>query len=140
MKNLNYVFACLLFIGSVCAVQAQDNQSADETQEISNKKIEVYYFHNTRRCATCEAIESVTKSSLEELYPEQFKKGEVIFVSLNIEDDANEDLVKDLKISGQTLLVVKNGENKDLTNDAFMYARSNPDKLKDKIQKAIGTI
>ena len=118
----------------------KDNQPADETHEISNEKIEVYYFHNTRRCATCQAIESVTKSSLEELYPEQFKKGEVIFVSLNIEDDANEDLVKDLKISGQTLLVIKDGEKKDLTNDAFMYARSNPDKLKDKIQKAIGTI
>jgi len=140
MKNLNYVFACLLFIGSVCSVQAQNNQPANETQKISTDKIEVYYFHNTRRCATCQAIESVTKSSLEELYPEQFKKGEVIFVSLNIEDDANEGLVKDLKISGQTLLVVKDGKKKDLTNDAFMYARSNPDKLKDKIQKAIGTI
>jgi hypothetical protein len=140
MKSLNYVFACLLFIGSAYTVQAQDNQPTNETQEISNEKIEVYYFHNTRRCATCQAIESVTKSSLEELYPEQFKKGEVTFVSLNIEDDANEDLVNDLKISGQTLLIVKDGKKKDLTNDAFMYARSNPEKLKDKIQKAIGTI
>ncbi len=35
---------------------------------------------------------------------------------------------------------VKDGKKKDLTNDAFMHARSNPEKLKEKIHKTIGTL
>ena len=139
MKNYSYILACLVFFGTMFTINAQEDQQVSE-KNITSEKVEVYYFHNTRRCATCQAVEEVTKSSLEDLYPEQFKKGEVTFQSINIEDDDNEALARDLNVSGQTLLVVKSGKKKDLTNDAFMYARSNPDKLKEKIKKAIGTI
>jgi len=139
MKYDSYILTCLVFFGSLFTLNAQVGKSIQK-ETISAEKIEVYYFHNTRRCATCKAVEEVTKNSLEELYPEQFKKGEVTFQSLNIEDDKNEALASELKVAGQTLLVVKDGKKKDLTNDAFMYARSNPEKLKEKIKKAIGTI
>jgi hypothetical protein len=118
-------------------IQAQ-NTSVNEEQSIATTKVEVYYFHNTRRCATCQAVESVTKETLEETYPEEMKNGEIIFQSLNIEDDKNESLAKKFEISGQTLLFIKDGEKKDFTNDAFMYARSNPEKFKKKIKQFIG--
>ena len=139
MKKYNLVLSILLFLGCMLNLNAQDLQQT-KVEKISSEKVEVYYFHNTRRCATCEAVEEVTKNSLKELYPEQFKSGEVTFQSLNIEDKENEALARKLKVSGQTLLVVKDGKKKDLTNDAFMNARSNPDKLKEKIHKTIGTI
>lgn len=140
MKSYHFLFISFLMLGSMFSVQAQTEQPQQDVQKISTDKVEVYYFHNTRRCATCEAVEEVTKNSLNELYPEQVKSGSVNFQSLNLEEDANDAIAKQLKVSGQTLLIVKNGKKKDLTNDAFMYARSNPDKLKGKIQKAIGTI
>lgn len=140
MKSYHFIVSCFLMLGSIFSMQAQTEQPQQDAQQMSTEKVEVYYFHNTRRCATCEAVEEVTKSSLNELYPEQVKSGAVEFHSLNLEEDVNESLAKKLKVSGQTLLVVKNGKKKDLTNDAFMYATSKPDKLKDKIQKAIGTI
>jgi hypothetical protein len=118
-------------------IQAQ-NTSVNEEQSIATTKVEVYYFHNTRRCATCQAVESVTKETLEETYPEEMKNGEIIFQSMNIEDDENESLAKKFEISGQTLLFIKDGEKKDFTNDAFMYARSNPEKFKKKIKQFIG--
>lgn len=118
-------------------IQAQ-NTSVNEEQSIATTKVEVYYFHNTRRCATCQAVESVTKETLEETYPEEMKNGEIIFQSLNIEDYENESLAKEFEISGQTLLFIKDGEKKDFTNDAFMYARSNPEKFKKKIKQFIG--
>ncbi len=138
MKNYYYLFICVLLMGSA-NIQAQ-NTSVNEEQSIATTKVEVYYFHNTRRCATCQSVESVTKETLEETYPEEMKNGEIIFQSLNIEEDENESLAKELEISGQTLLFIKDGEKKDLTNDAFMYARSNPDKLKKKIKQFIGDI
>ncbi len=140
MKNSNYILAFLLFAGSLFTVQAQNEQTIKENQDISTDKVEVYYFHNTRRCATCNAVEEVTKTALDEYYPEQMKSGTITFQSLNIEEDVNEPLAKKLHVSGQTLLIVKDGKKKDLTNDAFMHARSNPEKLKEKIHKTIGTL
>lgn len=140
MKNLSLFFSGLLFICSFFSLQAQEEKQAIDVQIVSSEIVEVYYFHNTRRCATCQAVEEVTIEALNEYYPEQMKAGNVSFQSLNLEEDKNEPLAKELQISGQTLLIVKDGKKKDLTNDAFMYATSSPDKLKTKIHKAIGTI
>lgn len=140
MKSYRLIIALGLFFGSLIAIQAQDENQVKDSKEISLEKVEVFYFHNTRRCATCEAVEEVTKKSLEEFYSEELKNGKVTFQSLNVEDESNEALARKLKISGQTLLIVKDGKKKDLTNDAFMYARSNPEKLTEKIHKTIGNI
>ena len=109
--------------------------SPDST--ITNQKIEVYYFHNTRRCATCQAVEDVSKSALKELYPEMVNNKQIVFVSLNIEDETNEPLVEKYQVSGQSLLFVSENETADLTNMAVMYARTNPDKFKKEIKVTI---
>jgi len=140
MKNYIYIIASLLFMGILFTAQAQDIEQKKNVQEISTQKIEVYYFHNTRRCATCEAVESVTINTLEENYPEQLKSGILSFQSLNIEDDKNEPLARKLNVSGQTLLFVKDGKKKDLTNDAFMYARTKPEKFQEKIIKTVDNL
>jgi hypothetical protein len=38
---------------------------------------------------------------------------------------------------GQALIITNGKKNIDLTNKGFMYARSNPDKLKAAIEKAV---
>ncbi len=136
MKNILSLIAVLLFTVSALTTFAQSTESQNKSNK-SIGKIEVYYFHNTHRCATCQAVEAVTKKTLEEAYPEQMKNGGLSFQSLNIEDDSNESLARKLHVSGQTLLIVKNGKKKDLTNEAFMYARTNPKKLEAKIISAL---
>lgn len=138
MKSYSFLFAFLLLLGAT-NTQAQST-AVDVEQNITTAKVEVYYFHNTRRCATCKAVESVTKETLEEFYPEEIKKGLITFQSINIEDDENEQLAKKFEIAGQTLLFTKGAEKKDLTNDAFMFARSSPEKLKKVIKQFIGDI
>lgn len=140
MKAIYLIIVPLILISTYFSCQAQTTKAENETAAVDKETIEVYYFHNTRRCATCEAVESVTKSTLEESYPEQMKSGQITFHSLNIEDDKNEALAKKLHVSGQTLLFVKNDIKKDLTNDAFMYARTNPDKLEEKIIKTVDSL
>lgn len=140
MKSYHFIVFSFLIVGWMFTIQAQSNENQQGAQEISSEKVEVYYFHNTRRCATCQAIEDITKSTLDEFYSAQLKSGSINFQSLNLEEDATASIAKQLKVSGQSLLVVKSGKKKDLTNDAFMYATSKPDKLKEKIKKAIGTI
>lgn len=98
-------------------------------------KIEVLYFHYERRCATCIAVEDETKKALNELYAPQMKKGDITFRSINLEEKAGEALADKLKVAGQSLVIVKNGNVTDLTDKAFMYAKSEPEKLKAEIKK-----
>ena len=135
MKPINLIIVSFVFFGTILTCQAQSAEKEQTT--IDKDVIEVYYFHNTRRCTTCEAVENVTKSTLEENYSIQMKEDKIVFQSLNIEDDTNEPLARELHVSGQTLLFVKNGKKKDLTNDAFMYARTKPEKFKEKIVKTV---
>lgn len=99
--------------------------------------ISVYYFHYTRRCATCMAVEEQTKKALNELYPSKVKSGELIFESINIEEKDGEEFANKLEIASQSLLIVK-GDNKiDITEKGFLYAVNEPIKLKTEIKKAI---
>lgn len=103
-------------------------------------KVEVYYFHYTRRCATCNAVEEVTKKSISESFASQFKKREIAFKSVNLDEKSSAVLVKKCKAEGQSLLIISNGKRVDLTEKAFMFARSNPDKLKAEVKKVIATM
>lgn len=103
-------------------------------------KVEVYYFHYSRRCATCNAVEEVTKKSISESFASQFKKREIAFKSVNLDEKSSAGLVKKCKAEGQSLLIISNGKRVDLTEKAFMFARSNPDKLKAEVKKVIATM
>jgi len=103
-------------------------------------KVEVYYFHYTRRCVTCNAVEEVAKNTISESFASQFKKHEITFKSVNLDEKSSEALAKKCKAEGQALLIIGNGKRIDLTDKAFMYAKSSPDKLKAEVKKAIDGI
>lgn len=132
MKTKTFLVLIAILLGSVSLTFAQTSD-----QNTSTDKVEVYYFHNERRCATCVAVEDESVKALNELYPEKMKSGEMTFLSVNIEDDANKALADKFKISGQTLLLVKGGKQENLTNTAFMYATTKPEKLKKAIGEAV---
>ena len=139
MKKLNYLLVLLTLVSFSYYGNSKTVVKDSESKVSETNKVEVYYFHNTRRCATCNAVEDVTKAALEEYYPEQMKSGEITFQSLNLEEDKGETVAKELGVSGQTLLIIINGKKKDLTNDAFMYAKSKPEKLKEKVNKVVSS-
>ncbi len=140
MKKLSYFITLICLISLSSGINAQSTNNDGESSVKETNKVKVYYFHNTRRCATCNAVEEVTLETLKESYPDQFASGEITFESLNLEEDEGENIARKLNLSGQTLLLVINGKKKDLTNEAFMYAKSSPDKLKKKINKVVGSL
>lgn len=133
MKQVFSILFTIVFASQMFAFE-KNNLVGDEKSQV---KIEVYYFHLTRRCATCNAVEKESIKALETLYPEKIKNGEITFLSVNIEEEKNKALAESLEVTGQTLLFV-NGDNKvNLTNDGFMYAKTNPEKLQAKFKKTI---
>lgn len=103
----------------------------------ATKKIEVYYFHFTRRCMTCNNVEKVSKEAVEKQYAEKVKSGEITFRSINLDEKDGEAIGARLKVEGQTLLIVSGDKRVDLTDKGFLYANDSPAKLKAEIKKAI---
>jgi hypothetical protein len=130
MKNIAvFSFFILMSIsGLLCNAQTVK----EETKGVNSVKVEAYYFHLAARCVTCKAVEAEAKKSLETLY-----SGNVSFQAINLEDAANKAIIEKLQISGQTLLIVKGGTKINLTNEGFLYARSNPEKFKSIIKEKV---
>lgn len=138
MKSIvMFGFALIMMVGSFsCEAQTSKKQAKATVAA----KVEVYYFHFSRRCHTCESVESESKKAIETLYPEQVKKGTTSFKALNLDDASTKKIAEKLKVSGQSLLVVKGGKQVDITDKGFMYATSSPEKLKAEIKKAIDNL
>lgn len=148
MKQLASTFILLLIIGisssfaqcpksndvlsksdkSCCAKAATAKAADGNAQKAGETIVTAYYFHATRRCATCEAVEKVTQETLKEKYGEK-----VSFTSINREEDKDNPLLEKYQINAQTLLIIKGDEVVDLTTNAFLYARSKPEKLQKEI-------
>ncbi len=101
------------------------------------KKIDVYYFHFTRRCMTCLNVEKVSKEAVEQQFAEKVKAGVITFKSINLDEKDGEAIGTKLKVEGQTLLIVSGDKRVDLTDKGFLYANDSPDKLKAEITKTI---
>lgn len=143
MKKIISVLSVVFVLG-VLAISAQccsnSTAEANNTKTVSEKNseattVEVFYFHATRRCATCQAVETVTQEALKQYYGDK-----IVFKSINRDEERENPMIAKYKVSGQTLLIVKGDKVVNLTNDAFMNARTNPDKLKDKIKTTIDSL
>ncbi len=108
MKNLK-LFLLIAGLFSAFALSAADKAG-----------LEIYYFHNTARCVTCHAIETQTQKAAE-------AKG-IPFTSINMDKAEGEVLAKKMNISGKTVLLKNGKKEANVTNEAFLYARSMPEK------------
>lgn len=132
MKKLIY-----LILFALIATPVLSNPQ-DQVLKTDTAKIKVYYFHNARRCLTCNAVEKVTLETLKESYSDQLNSEKIVFKSLNIEE--SQELANSLNVSGSTLILVKNDKKVNLTNTAFMNARNKPEKLAKKIKEIIDNL
>jgi len=130
----------LIIIVFTLSCNAQSDKGEVSSAQLQSDIVEVYYFHFTQRCATCRAVEAETKKAIEELYTGAMNEGKIVFVSFNLDEEEGKKMAEKLNISGQTLLVVKDDDQVNLTNDGFLYARTNPVKFREAMQKAVGKI
>jgi hypothetical protein len=144
MKKPVSAISFILFMGVVaistqsCNSGTTDNSSSEKETLVENKEtgeVKAYYFHATRRCATCQTVEDVSKEAIKEYYGDK-----VTFESINRDEDKDNPLMTKYKVNGQTLLIVNGNREVDLTNDAFLNARSNPDKFKSKLKSTIDSL
>jgi len=95
--------------------------------------IQVIQFHSEHRCYTCNLIEKLTKEALKESYPN------VQFLLVNVDDSKNEKIAEEFEASGTALFIYNPAtkKKKDMTDYAFMNAKSKPDDFKKGIKAEI---
>ena len=133
LSTVLILFSLAIMPGSALEKTSANSQHNMAYQDSS--QLMVYYFHAKRRCVTCEAVEAVARRVVRENY-----KDIAEFVAINREDEKNKMMVEKYQVSGQMLIIVKGNKVEDLTNNAFMNARKNPEKLEEKMKELIDTL
>jgi len=124
MKTFKFLAVIMLVIAGFSNLRAQPPQKV--------VPVEVYYFHATNRCITCQAVEDVTREALKQNYGNKIQ-----LKSINSDEESSKPLLKKYKVAGQSLLILKGNKIEDLTSFAFLNARTKPEQLKEKIKKTI---
>lgn len=140
MKKVISLYVVLFFLLSQFTASAVVPQKNAIASSSNVSKVEVYYFHYTRRCTTCQAVETESQKAIRELYPVQYKSGKITFRSVNLDESNSRAVAENCKAEGQALLIISGGKRIDLTEQGFMYAVSHPDKLKKELKKTIDSL
>jgi hypothetical protein len=135
MKKLLLISFVLIALNGI-SCNAQTNQKT--AQAVSkNSSIEVYYFHMTMRCNTCKTVEAEARKNIEMLYPDQVRAGRISFTALNLEEATGKSMGEKLGVNSQTLLIVKDDQKINITNEGFLYAVSQPQKFTEVMKSKI---
>lgn len=94
---------------------ASETANETQTQSIKNyaDKIEVYYFHRTQRCYSCNTLGQYVKETIEQKFSEETKNNIIDFREINVDLPENKDVAIKFQASGSSLFVnaIKNGQD-----------------------------
>ncbi len=96
---------------SVAAEETADSTQAEKPAEVTDKVI-AYYFHGTRRCASCRKIEAYSTEAIETGFVDDLKGGSLEWQVINIDEDANKHYIKDYQLYTKSVVLshVKDGK------------------------------
>ena len=122
MKTINFFSVLAISLMLISCNGLDKNQAPSLDKSVS--KIEVFDFHSTHRCMTCNAIEANTKYTLNTYFAEELKDDEITFQLINVDEKENEKITEKFEASGTALIlnVINRGKETqiDLTDFAFM--------------------
>ncbi|MCK5122854.1 MAG: hypothetical protein KAQ87_01760 [Candidatus Pacebacteria bacterium] len=127
----------LTFLGIIIVMAKNNNQqsipnagvaseTANEIQSSNIKnsvdKIEIYYFHRTQRCYSCNILSQYTREIIEQKFSEEIKNGKIEFREVNVDLPENKNTALKFQASGSSLFVnvIKDGQD-DINQDANVW-------------------
>jgi hypothetical protein len=132
-----FLISLMFFPGiSACGPGAAGEQNKKEIANTEGK-VEVYYFHFTRRCASCVNVQKATEKVLKDHYKEELENGTIIYNEVNLSDPESREIAKKLGIGRQALIVISGDKAFDLTMQGFMLASRDYDQFKAALDGAI---
>lgn len=83
------------------------------TKSANSQKINVYYFHTSYRCYSCNMIEGLAREAITEEFAQDLQKGTITFTSINIETEINKHFIEKYKLVSKSIIVSKVLDNKE---------------------------
>lgn len=125
---------CLL---SACSGGRNGSQNHEQSQttisDTVRAPIEILYFYGKQRCATCRAIEQAVVELTQNELREAIASGQVHYRAVDWTQETA--LAERYEVAWSSLIIDCNGKVTNLTEQAFAYARQQPDKLKEEVMK-----
>ena len=96
---------------TVAVEEMVDSTQTEKTAEVTDKVI-AYYFHGTRRCASCRKIEAYSVEAVTTGFVDDLKGGTLEWQVINIDEDANKHYIKEYQLYTKSVILshVKDGK------------------------------
>jgi hypothetical protein len=108
-----FVLVLASFVGALppaarCAGPEADADSAApaDTTALPHRVL-AYYFHTTKRCASCRKIEMYTTEAIQTAFGKDLAEGRLVYQVVNIEEKGNEHYVKDYELFTKAVVLVE---------------------------------
>jgi hypothetical protein len=132
--------ASLVYAGSADTSEATGSESATG-KKVTDTEVVLYYFHGTRRCNTCQTIESYAQEAVEGKFKDALQAGTLNWTVLNTDESDNAHFVKDFALVSSSLVLVEvdGGEvvRHEVLQDAWTLVRDKP-RFIEYIQGSVG--
>lgn len=112
------------------------NTQTTDANIANDGKLHVYYFHTAKRCPTCLAIQQVTEQVLQTNYSQHLGDNNVYQV-VNLSDPQNAALANTYQVAWSSLILHRDTLRIDLTQEAFAYARTEPERFEQVLNEHI---
>lgn len=112
------------------------NTQTTDANIANDGKLHIYYFHTAKRCPTCLAIQQVTEQVLQSNYA-QHLGDKIIYQAVDLSDPQNTSLANYYQVAWSSLILHRDTLRIDLTQDAFAYARTEPERFKQLLNEHI---
>ncbi|KOH45081.1 nitrophenyl compound nitroreductase subunit ArsF family protein [Sunxiuqinia dokdonensis] len=136
MKRLTVGF---IFIIVLSACNSRQTIESDELVLPKEGQTGIYYFRTPVHCESCDAIEQIIQSELNGKYAEQVESGGLVFRQFNLDDPGVADFARKFDVVFKSLLILKDGQTVNMTEEAFLYALPNPEKFKQLLEENLDT-
>ncbi len=136
MKRLISIILILNIFVFFQACNPTGDKNADSNEvTYGQSKVEVFYFHRTRRCPQCLTVEEVVT----EFINTEYTGKDVKYFSVDYENDENHDISSKYSIRQTSLLITSGNESTDLTKLALQVVMSDPEQLRIKMREIINS-
>jgi len=115
LLTVSFVIILLFFVsGQAVGTDTPSPPNQPKKSAVAdNHTVMVYYFHGDYRCYSCNLIEALTRTSVEEGFSEEIEKGLVSFRAINVDEPENKHFVKDYRLYTKSVILSDTKEGKE---------------------------
>jgi hypothetical protein len=92
---------------SVAGVPTTLGAQTSSIRESAQAKVVAYYFHGNFRCVSCRKLEAVSNQAVILGFPEELKRGNLQWNTVNVEQSGNQHFISDYRLFSQSLVLVR---------------------------------